>query len=253
MDWLSSSAQALFKAYIPRIKKLPVNRTLTQKDLLVNHFRLYSKDAVDVYYAPMGHVRRKAKIIIIGVTPGWTQMELSYQLARSMVDHLKTQGLILGKIKKQIAFAGTMRVNLIKMLDELRLPECLGIKSAEVLFEEKTDMVHSTSALRYPMFFRGKNYTGHAPKMLSIEIQRCMVENLLGKELTQVEKGLIVPLGKASTMAVEHLVECGIVDKKRCLFGFPHPSGANAHRVKEFEERQGSLKRKMRNWFKTNS
>jgi len=163
MEWLSSSAQALFQAYIPSIKKLPINRTLTQKDLLVKRFRLYSKDDIEVFYAPMGHVRRKAKIVIISVTPGWTQMVLSYQLARSMIDHLKTQRLILSKIKKQIAFVGTMRVNLIKMLDELRLPECLGIKSAEVLFEEKTDMVHSTSAIRYPMFYRGKNYTGHAP------------------------------------------------------------------------------------------
>lgn len=224
MEWLSSSVQDLFKAYTPRIKKLPVNRALTKRDLLVNHFRLYSKGSLEVYYAPMGHVRRKAKIIIIGVTPGWTQMELSYQLARLMVDHSKTQRLILSKIKKQIAFAGTMRINLIKMLDELKLPNCLGIKSSEALFEEKNGLVHSTSALRYPMFYRGKNYTGHSPKMLSIEIQRSMVENLLCKELSQVPKGLIVPLGKASTMAVEHLVECGVVDKQRCLFGFPHPS-----------------------------
>ena len=86
MEWLTSTAQSLFRAYIPHIQKLPQNRVLSQNDLLIRRFRLYSKDDLEIFYAPVGHVRRKVEIVLIGVTPGWSQMELSYRMARSLIE-----------------------------------------------------------------------------------------------------------------------------------------------------------------------
>ena len=76
-----------------------------------------------------------------------------------------------------------------------------------------------------------------------------MIEELLCQELCQVPTALVIPLGDASSKAVEHLVGYGKVDKRRCLFGFPHPSGANAHRVKQFADRKKDLKRNLKSWF----
>jgi hypothetical protein len=45
----------------------------------------------------------------------------------------------------------------------------------------------------------------------------------------------------------EHL--SAIVDSDRCLFGFPHPSGANGHRKKHFEERKEELSERVKGWF----
>lgn len=253
MEWLNSTSQSLFRTYIPYIRKLPGDRALSQNDLLIHHFRLYFKDGLEVYYAPLGHVRRKARIVLIGVTPGWSQMELSYRMARSLIERWRDHGRILSEIKRQIAFAGSMRRNLLRMLDELRLPECLSVESSEVIFEEKPNLIHATSALRYPIFYRGKNYSGHTPKILSREIHLMMVEKLLSQELRQVSTALIIPLGDASSKALEYLVECGVVDRRRCLFGFPHPSGANAHRVKEFANRKTGLRKKLKSWFEANS
>ena len=253
MEWLNSTSQSLFRTYIPYIRKLPGDRALSQNDLLIHHFRLYFKDGLEVYYAPVGHVRKKAKIVLIGVTPGWSQTELSYRMARSLIERWKNHGRVLSEIKRQIAFAGSMRKNLLTMLNELRLPDCLEIKTSEVLFDEKINLLHSTSALRYPIFYRGNNYTGHAPKILTPALHRMMIEKILGQELRQVPAALIIPLGNASSSAVEYLAENGMVDKKRCLFGFPHPSGANAHRVKEFTNRKKNLRKKLHRWFEANS
>ena len=56
---------------------------------------------------------------------------------------------------------------------------------------------------------------------------------------------LIVPLGNAVSAALEYLADRGDVSAERCLFGFPHPSGANGGRVRDFTARQQELREKV--------
>ena len=77
-----------------------------------------------------------------------------------------------------------------------------------------------------------------------------MIERLLGSELRAIPQALIIPLGGASTQSVRHLSKIGVIDEERCLFGFPHPSGANAHRIKQFQEKYSEMESKLRMWFK---
>jgi hypothetical protein len=43
-------------------------------------------------------------------------------------------------------------------------------------------------------------------------------------------------------------VEKELLDPDRCLFGFPHASGANGHRKKFFNERKEQLRLAVTNW-----
>jgi hypothetical protein len=52
-----------------------------------------------------------------------------------------------------------------------------------------------------------------------------IVEQILLPELAELPHALIVPLGVAVNAT---LLDAG-VDPSRCLYGFPHPSGANGH------------------------
>ena len=45
---------------------------------------------------------------------------------------------------------------------------------------------------------------------------------------------LVLPLGKAVEDCLRMLIATGQFDEVRCLFGFPHPSGANPHRADQF-------------------
>jgi len=113
------------------------------------------------------------------------------------------------------------------------------------LFESAAALVHTGSAIRYPVFVNGRNYTGHSPGMLRNPFLRECVESMLAPELTSVPDALIVPLGNAVTAALEYLAGRGDVSAERCLFGFPHPSGANGGRVRDFTARQHELREKV--------
>ena len=66
------------------------------------------------------------------------------------------------------------------------LQKQLGITDCEELFTTRKALVHYTSALRYPVFINGKNYSGRTPKMLKEPLLRNTIEQYLGKELRQL-------------------------------------------------------------------
>lgn len=44
------------------------------------------------------------------------------------------------------------------------------------------------------------------------------------------------------------LVAAEQLDVTRCLLGFPHPSGGNGHRVRQFHENQARLRKEIEDW-----
>ncbi len=151
--------------------------------------------------------------------------------------------------KQQASFAGPMRKNLVAMLDALGLGELLGIGSCESLFGKHRSLLHSTSAIRYPVFVNGRNYTGHAPLILDTPILREFVDVILAAELQRTGAAVVIPLGKAVSGVLDYLIGRGMLERGHCLIGFPHPSGQNGHRRREFEERFDALKRRVTEHF----
>ena len=84
----------------------------------------------------------------------------------------------------------------------------------------------------------GKNYAGHRPRPLDHPVLTAFVEERLAADLADVDGALVVPLGQAVEGCLDALVKGGHLDPARCLFGLPHPSGANPGRRKwtEFAE-----------------
>jgi len=173
----------------------------------------------------------------------------SYRQAREGLHAGLTLPTILDRIDEHASFAGAMRRNLVTMLDALALPEHLGIPSSASLFSTDRPLLHITSALRYPVFVNGRNYTGHTPKPLSMPALLHFVEHLLAEELQHVAEAIIIPLGRSVSEIIEYLVETGHLDRHRCLMGFPHPAGANGHRVREFNAWRERLTRGLKEWF----
>jgi hypothetical protein len=58
--------------YADLIKLLPSHERLQTTDLLVPEFRLHQDSQLEVYYAPFDYVNQSAKVVILGITPGWT-------------------------------------------------------------------------------------------------------------------------------------------------------------------------------------
>ncbi len=100
-----------------------------------------------------------------------------------------------------------------------------------------------------PVFVKGKNYTGHSPRLLKHPEFRKFVEGQLSQELEEVPKALIVPQGKAVAEVLRHLSVEGKVSEQRCLLDFPHASGANGHRRRLFEQSLESMRQQVQDWF----
>jgi hypothetical protein len=143
------------------IRSLPERREYSHEDLLVPGVQLAAEPAegLVVYDAPIGWVNRDARVALIGVTPGFTQMEIVY---RSVRKHLRAGAHpedACRLAKYEASFGGPMRNNLVRMLDDLEVPQLLGIRSAAELFESASHLLHTTSAVRYPTFRGALNYT----------------------------------------------------------------------------------------------
>src|SRR5207249_1305746 len=53
--------------------------SFAKDDLLSQRFRLFTNRGYDAYYAPLAHYfKRNAKLLLVGITPGWTQLQASF-------------------------------------------------------------------------------------------------------------------------------------------------------------------------------
>lgn len=231
------------ESYLQAIQTLPADTILMKEDLINEQFLIDRQKTLSMYYAPHNEViNTKARIVIVGITPGWSQMRTAFVAARQAVGSGATLEEMLQQAKHSAGFAGSMRHHLIQMLDEIGIADAFGLKSAEALFTHHSNLLHTTSIIKYPVFKQGKNYTGHAPKMNKIQMVEKYVEEVFPEELSLIEGPyLIVPLGKAVSEILQELAKNGRIPDQCCLYGFPHPSGANGHRVKQFEAEKTRL------------
>ena len=238
----------MFLKYYNKIKSLS---GFDKENILNEKFELYNKDNMKIYYAPHNEtINNKARIFIVGITPGWTQTSIAYKTAHNgIINHLE-QEVIKKECKKNSRFAGSMRKNLIEMLDELNLNKKLHMDSCSELFEEKDYLLHTTSIIPYPVFINNKNYTGSNPKIMDNEILYSYVKKYFYNEIKILPNALIVPLGKAVEEVLEKMIKDNLIKEEQCLLGFPHPSGANGHRKKQFEENKMKLLSIVEEYFK---
>jgi hypothetical protein len=81
-----------FDRFADAIRALPED--LGPADLLSEKFHLYSDQRLSIYYAPFDHVNKRARLVLVGVTPGLRQMELAYRAAR--------HGLLVGDEREAV-------------------------------------------------------------------------------------------------------------------------------------------------------
>lgn len=233
------------ETYKTAILHLPEGDEWEKQDLLIPAFLMKREGDVEIYYAPHNEiVNTEAQVVILGITPGWTQMKLAYQAARAGWESGLSDKEVCIKAKEAARFAGTMRGHLVQMLDQLGLAEGLRLTSCRELFHERSELLHTTSVLRYPVFVKRQNYTGSRPNLLTTSWLREEALASVQQELQLIRnRRLIIPLGKMVERILLMLEEAGSLDGRHVLKGFPHPSGANGHRRIQFDTYEEQMKR----------
>jgi hypothetical protein len=248
-DWLTPERN--FARFAPAIG-LPGEETLTREALCGPSFLLYAGGGMTISYAPFDDVNREARVALVGITPGWGETRIAFDVAARGLEVGVAPERILREVKRQASFAGSMRCNLVQMLDAIGLAARLGLWSCDQLYTpEYEHLLHNTAALRYPVFAGGRNYTGHGPTIMEHNVLQAMAVRILAPELAAVSKALVIPLGVAVERALLFLAREDLLDACRCLFGFPHPSGRNGHRARQFAAHREELSVRVDEWFET--
>ena len=209
-----------FLKQIRSLKKINKS-TVTNKNFLIKR-----EDNIEIYYAPFDYINSKAKIMIVGITPGLQQMLQSFEAIND--------GKSLKEVKDLSSFKGSMRTTLIKYLDALNINKKLRIKSCESLFNINSKYLHSTSLIKYPVFDKGRNYSGSG--LLKKKILLDFIEAHFVKELKKLDKTIIIPLGNTVSSTIDYLNNEFKLNLKCFLKGFPHPSGLNVRKDIQFKE-----------------
>jgi len=240
---------------LKRYKK--IIKELDFSDLNVNlpeNLLIKSENDIAIYYAPFEYINLKAKVVIVGITPGKQQAAMALLEASKQLKEGKSVEVSSKAAKYIASFGGIMRDNLIKMLDFIGVQHDLGIETCADLFGCKSRMVHYTSALRYPVLKSGKNYNG-TPSMLKNNL---LIEQLMTYFRAEVESFssdvLYIPLGEKVAEALNLLVKEGFLQSSQIKAGIPHPSGANAESIalflsKDFPQKENYLNQKYQEYM----
>lgn len=240
--------------YKDKILNLPLKNKYSKEDLLIEDFLIDKEDKLEIYYAPHNeYINPKAKIFIIGITPGFQQMSTSMATARKLLEKEESIEEIQYKCKEVGRFSGVIRKNIISMLDEIELNRVLGLNSCEELFGDRDDLLHTVSLIPYSTFINKGNYSGHTPKLIKNSfLMRYVYDNFLNEynALENKKEVLLIPLGRAVEEVIIKLEKEGLIESGKILIGFPHPSGANVNRIKQLEDNKNSMTQFIRNSIK---
>lgn len=213
------------------INKIKALKNISTSSIVNKEFLIEKDGNIEIYYAPFHYINSKAKIAIVGITPGLQQMTQSFQAIKD--------GKSLKEVKDLSSFKGSMRTTLIKYMDELKINKILKIKTCESLFNIYSKYLHTTSLVKYPVFDKGKNYSG--ANILKKKILLEFIEENFLKELKILQNSIIIPLGNTVSSTIDYLNTKHNLNLKCFLKGFPHPSGLNVRKNIQFDKNKKEM------------
>lgn len=222
----------LFPQFATAIRNIDLNK-VRDASIIPADFLLAKDGLLTSHYIPFDSVNKHAKIVLVGITPGFTQWTNAVREAQRQLLEGSTEQDALVAAKRTGAFSGAMRPNLIALLDQIGLHRWLKIEGCATLFGSDSGLVQTTSILRHPIFIDGDNYNGTPSMIKTPFLQKQLVDHFAG-EAAQLDNPVYIPLGPKVGEGLDWLVQQGVLKEDRILSGLPHPSGANAERIAYF-------------------
>ena len=185
----------------------------------------HDENNINVYYAPFDEVNVDAKVVLIGITPGESQMRRSWRAAHAATSNGEDIASTISEFKRVSSFnddKGQMRPNLIKQLEHWGVDKWLGLPNAESLFYDGWPNVQTTSLLCYPVFKGDDNYVGTSPNILKHSYLSTMIYKVLVSELNKIPNALLLPLGPKVESIIKHLYMKKMISNP-CCYGMFAP------------------------------
>jgi hypothetical protein len=213
-----------FSAFRERLAQLPPG--WFERPALCNAaFRLCRCGPLEAFYAPLDWVNRGARLVLLGAAPGWHEMETAFRIVRAGLAAPDNDLAVLRRARLAARPPSTQRQRVLWLLRaaEAGMP-ALGGAPVTALFEQESALVHWTWVARFPVFVRGRNYSGRDPSILLSPLMRAFVTDALAGELAAIPEALVVPIGAPAADALWLLVQTGMLERDRLGPPLPDPT-----------------------------
>lgn len=190
------------------------------------NFSLGKEGRYELRYIPFEHVNRAARLVIVGITPGPTQIKLAYSKAQELLRAGLDKETILTQVKTVGCFGGPrMRPNLVRILEHFRFGELLGIQDVNSLWSTNAQLLHSTSVVPYAALENGEDFNGSFDQVLrSPLLKQCFLDYFVISLQQLSGEALYVALGECPKAALDWCVSQGHLRPDQVLGAFCHPS-----------------------------
>lgn len=228
----------LFSRFAAAIKTVDLS-TIDRQSLIPPAFTLHREGALEARYTPFETVNTSARVVVVGLTPGFTQWRNAVAEAQAQLQKGASAEQALTEAKRTGGFSGALRPNLVALLDSIGLHQWLQVGSCATLFSTNAGLLHSTSLLRHAVSKDGVNYSG-SPDPTRSPFLRKQIELYFAREARLLSGAVFVPLGPSVSAGLRWLVAEGMLHADQIMEGLPHPSGANAERIAYFLGRKAA-------------
>jgi len=186
---------------------------------------------VKVYYAPFEYINPAARIVLVGITPGPTQMINANNEARQALLAGKPSEEAMKSAKNAAAFSGEpLRSNLINQLNHWGVHQWLRIPDSADLFTTERPLLQTTSLLRYPVFVNDEDYRG-TPDMTKHPLLRKYLLEHFVSEVEEMTEAVFFGLGPQVQKVLDYLIKQKILQRNKVVGGMLHPSGNCTYRI----------------------
>jgi len=222
---------------------------LTAKEVERPELLLHRDRKIDLYFAPFDHVDPKAKLLLVSLSPTRAQLHLALTVVSQGLRGGSDIDQCLASVDIMASYATTTRANLISMAEGIDLHSALGLRSCRALFDGRPELLSATFAIPHAVFVRtpgrpGRNYSG-APPLHGHPLLSAFAVQVLAANAAMAPAALVIPMGNPALLATR----MAGLDPRRVVEGFPHPSGANGHRLADFRARRAAMRATVRAWF----
>jgi len=222
-------------AVLEKIRRLPM---LRDDDAPRPEFLLWEnpRTRLSCYYAPFEYLNTQARLILVGITPGGTQMNRALNAARAALAGGTPIETAVRRVKREGSFSGSMRPNIVATLNRLAYNRSLDISCSSSLWSTHDHLVQFCSLLKFPVFVDGKDYNGKPAPTKDDDLKRMLNEHFVKDMQALPHNAMLVPLGDTVLETVLALKKQGGIPQELMTFegrpvAPPHPSGANAESI----------------------
>ncbi|KWU26302.1 hypothetical protein [Burkholderia cenocepacia] len=197
-----------------------------------------------VQYIPFEYVNPHAKLVIVGITPGNTQISGTYATFEQMLRSGETKEEILRTVKRLNSFGGdSMKPNLLKMLRFFEFERLLGIADVAELWGDSHHLFQATSVVPNAAFKwankRGVSgwqmFAGSFADVMKSRVYRQQFEQVFLPSVERMNASAVyVGLGPTPDAALRFCVDKGLIRADQFIGSFPHPSSGAGDQVAYF-------------------